>query len=164
MSVQEFMEAMFDAMPEFFTSEDELRRLWSHPVTRQKFLDKIAELGYTKENLEALQRVIDAENSDLFDVLSYVSFNLPPISRTARVEQSKDRIFEGYDATHKDFMQFVLTKYSEKGVEELGEDKLSLLLTLKYRAIADAKRTLGNVDRIRSMFYTLQQKLYARAA
>ena len=33
-SVQEFMDNMFGAMPDFFKSEEELRKIWSDPVTR----------------------------------------------------------------------------------------------------------------------------------
>ena len=96
-SIQEFMDNMFGAMPEFFKSEEELRKIWSDPVTRKAFLEKIGALGYGKDELEMLQKMIDAEQSDLFDVLNYVSFLTPTISRTERVLQSKEKIFEGLD-------------------------------------------------------------------
>ncbi|MDP1760249.1 MAG: DEAD/DEAH box helicase family protein, partial [Candidatus Woesebacteria bacterium] len=86
-SIQEFMDNMFGAMPEFFKSEEELRKIWSNPTTRKVFLDKIAEKGFGKDELETLQKMIDAEQSDLFDVLTYISFLTKPISRVERVEQ-----------------------------------------------------------------------------
>jgi type I restriction enzyme R subunit len=162
-SVQEFMSNMFDAMPEFFKSEDELREIWSNPITRKVFLEKIAEIGYGKDELEALQKMIDAEQSDLFDVLSYVSFLTQPISRAQRVEQAKGKIFERLDDKQKEFLDFVLSKYEEKGVEELGEEKLPILLNLKYHAIANAKQRLGDVDQIRKIFFVFQRNLYAKA-
>jgi type I restriction enzyme R subunit len=163
MSVQEFMESMFDAMPEFFKSEEELRKIWSDPRTRKAFLERIAELGYSKENLAALQRVLDAEESDLFDVLSYVSFMTPPITRGERVEQAQDKILSGLDTNHIDFLQFVLSKYKANGVEELDEEKLPDLLNLKYHAASNAVDLLGNVDSIRKTFFGFQKNLYARA-
>ena len=39
-SIQEFMDSMFGAMPEFFKSEEELRKIWSNPTTRKAFLEK----------------------------------------------------------------------------------------------------------------------------
>ena len=159
-SVQEFMDNMFGIMPDLFKSEEELRKIWSDPITRRVFLDKIASLGYGKDELEMLQKLIDAEDSDIFDVLNYVSFLNPVISREERVEQSKDKIFEGLDDNHKEFLDFVLLKYEEKGVEELDEDKLPILLNLKYYAIADAEQALGNVDAIRSTFFSFQKNLY----
>lgn len=161
-SVQEFMDNMFGAMPEFFKSEEELRKIWSDPVTRKAFLEKIAAIGYGKDELEMLQKMIDAENSDLFDVLNYVSFLNPTISRIERVEQVKTTIYKGLDEKQKEFLDFVLSKYEEKGVEELDEEKLPVLLNLKYHAIANAVSALGEVDLIRSVFFDFQRNLYAK--
>lgn len=161
-SIQEFMDNMFGAMPEFFKSEEELRKIWSNPTTRKAFLEKIAEKGFGRDELEALQKMIDAEQSDLFDVLTYISFLTKPISRVERVEQSKDRIFEGLDEKQKEFLNFVLSKYEEKGVEELDEEKLPILLNLKYHAIANAEQSLGDVNKIRSVFFNFQEALYSR--
>lgn len=161
-SVQEFMENMFGAMPEFFKSEEELRKIWSSPTTRKAFLERIAEKGFGKDELETLQKMLDAENSDLFDVLIYISFCTPPISRIDRVESVKGKIFEGLDEKQKEFLDFVLSKYTEKGVEELDEEKLPILLNLKYHAIANAEQSLGNVDQIRSIFFAFQKNLYAK--
>ena len=164
LSVDEFMNSILGSMPQFCASEEDLRRIWSHPKSRQEFLDKLGEMGYSKDNLETLQRVIDAEDSDLLDVLSYVSFMTPKITRAERIARTRPAILDGMDPQHTDFLQFVLSKYSEKGVEESGEDKLPVLLNLKYHAIADAEKSLGTIAGIRSMFFGFQQKLYSRAA
>ncbi|MFA5643235.1 MAG: DEAD/DEAH box helicase family protein [Candidatus Paceibacterota bacterium] len=163
-SIQEFMDNMFGAMPEFFKSEEELRKIWSSPITRKAFLERIAEAGYGKDELEALQKMIDAEQSDLFDVLAYISFLTQPISRVQRVEQAKDKIFEGLEEKQKEFLDFILSKYEQKGVEELDEEKLPILLNLKYHSPADAINILGDVEGIRSIFFTFQKNLYAKSA
>ncbi len=163
-SIQEFMDNMFGAMPDFFKSEEELRKIWSNPTTRKVFLGEIAEKGFGKDELEILQKMIDAEQSDLFDVLAYISFLIKPISRAQRVEQSKDKIFESLDEKQKEFLGFVLSKYEEKGVEELDEEKLPVLLNLKYHAIANAEQLLGNVENIRSIFFAFQKSLYAKVS
>jgi len=162
-SAQEFMDNLFGVIPEFFKSEDELRKIWSNPITRKAFLDKIAELGYGRDELETLQKMIDAEQSDLFDVLLYVSFLTRPISRAERIENSKDLIFDGLEDGEKEFIDFVLSKYKEKGVDELDEEKLPILLNLKYHAIANAERSLGSVKQIRSYFFEFQKKLYSKS-
>ena len=162
-SIQEFMDNMFGVMPEFFKSEEELRKIWSNPTTRKIFLEKIAEVGYGKDELETLQKMIDAEQSDLFDVLAYISFLTQPITRKQRVKQTKTKIFEKVNARQKEFLEFVLAKYEDRGVEELDEEKLPILLNLKYRAIADAEEILGSVDDIRSIFFAFQKKLYTKA-
>lgn len=159
-SVEEFMNNLFGAMPEYFQSEAELRKIWAHPVTRRTFLDKISEIGYGKDELEMLQKVVDAEDSDLLDVLSYVSFMTKPISRKDRVAQTKYKIYEGLNDEQKAFVDFVMAKYEERGVEELEESKLPVLLNLKYQAIANAEQSLGSVEEIRSIFFAFQQDLY----
>ena len=59
-------------------------------------------------------------------------------------------------------MDFVLSKYKAKGVEELDEEKLPQLLNLKYNAISDAINILGDVNLIRSTFFDFQEHLYAK--
>lgn len=163
-SIEEFMNNMFWVMPEFFNTEEELRIIWSSPTTRKLFLQKIAEKWYWRSELETLQKMINAENSDLFDVISYVSFLTKPISREERVEQAKDKIFEWLDDKQREFLDFVLIKYEEKGVEELDEEKLPILLNLKYRSIWDAERRLWWVETIRSNFFDFQKVLYEKSS
>ena len=160
-SAEEFLRNMFGALPEFFKSEEELRKIWSNPITRKVFLEQISQAGFSRDELEALQKMVDAEDSDLFDVLAYVSFAIPPISREKRVAGAKQAIFRGLEWEQKEFLEFVLAQYIEKGVEELDEDKLPRLLNLRYHAIADAISALGNVERIRSTFFNFQKNLYA---
>ena len=64
----------------------------------------------------------------------------------------------------KDFLAFVLSKYIETGVEELDQEKLPELLTLKYHALSDAAEILGGVENIRTTFIDFQKYLYERRA
>ena len=162
MSAEEFLQSIFGALPDFFKSEAELRQIWSDPITRKKFLEQIAMLGYDRDKLDTLQKMIDAQDSDLFDVLAYVSFAIPPITRNDRAIEAKDKIFHGLDEKQKEFLIFVLSKYVEVGVEELGEEKLPELLNLKYHAVSDAVRILGDVRNIRSLFFNFQKNLYSK--
>ncbi len=162
-SAEEFLKGLFGALPEFFKSEDELRKIWSNPITRKALLEKLFDAGYGKDDLIALQKLINAEKSDLFDVLEYISFAIKPITREMRVAQAQAKIFRGLDNKHKEFLEFVLSKYIETGVEELDQEKLPDLLTLKYQAIRDAEEILGGVDNIRTTFIDFQKYLYEEA-
>lgn len=161
-SVKKFLENLFGTLPDLFKDEAELRKLWSNPATRKALLDRLAELGFGRDDLETLQKMIDAEKSDLFDVLSYITFLTPPIPRTERVNLAKKRILDDLNEKQKEFLSFVLSKYEENGVDELDEEKLSVLLNLKYHAVANAEQELGNVMQIRKMFLGLQKELYAK--
>jgi len=160
-SAQEFLQNLFGILPEFFKDENELRTIWSNPVTRSAFLGKLAESGYGIDELTTLQKLIDAEKSDLFDVLEYVSFALQPVTRETRVKRAQSRIFEGLNEKQKEFLDFVLSKYIETGVGELSPEKLPGLLELKYHTISDAKAVLGGIARTKELFVGFQEYLYA---
>ncbi|MDQ3005583.1 MAG: DEAD/DEAH box helicase family protein [Chloroflexota bacterium] len=163
-TAEEFMEKLFGKLPELFNNEEELRRIWSHPGTRKAFLDQLAEAGFGKEQLLIMQSLINAEKSDLFDVLEYISFVRQPITREKRVANAQSKIFASLSVEQKLFVEFVLSKYIETGVEELDQEKLPFLLTLKYKAIEDAKETLGTIESIRNLFIGFQQHLYEQSA
>lgn len=161
---EEFLASLFGKLPEFYKSEDELRKIWSVPATRSSLLEKLSEAGFGNAEFETLQKLINAEKSDLFDVLEYVSFAINPITREERVINSKPNIFKGLDDKQKDFLDFVLSKYIETGVSELAQEKLPSLLELKYYSITDASEQLGGVDKIRNTFIDFQKYLYIQVA
>jgi len=163
MSATEFIEQLFGDLPDLFRNEAELRELWSRPDTRRKLLDGLAERGYGEETLMELGRVIDAEKSDLYDVLAYIAYSHTPLSRTQRADNSRNPIFTQYgDEKQREFLQFVLDHYIEQGVGELDEDKLPTLLELKYGAAADAIAVFGTPAEIRNMFIGFQKHLYGQ--
>jgi len=163
-SAEDFLRNLFGKLPDFFKSEDDLREIWSNPITRRALLEKLAGAGYGKDEVLTLQKLINAEKSDLFDVLEYISFAVKPITREMRVAQAQSKIFKGLDNRQKEFLEFVLSKYIETGVEELDQEKLPNLLTLKYLALSDAEKLLGGVQSIRDTFIGFQKHLYAEVA
>ncbi|MEI8204022.1 MAG: DEAD/DEAH box helicase family protein [Bacteroidota bacterium] len=160
-SAEEFLQILFGKLPDFFKSEVELRLIWGNPLTRKTLLDKLDEAGYGKAELKVLQQLIDAEKSDLFDVLEYVfNSDVKPMTRMERVATSQAAIFSLLNDKQKDFIEFVLSKYIESGVEELDQEKLPILLTNKYQSLEDAKEVLGDVSKISSLFIEFQKYLY----
>ncbi|MCH8049531.1 DEAD/DEAH box helicase family protein [Patescibacteria group bacterium] len=160
MSAQQFVEQLFGDLPELFKDEDELRRIWSQPDTRKALLETLSEKGYGGEQLDEIRRMVDAEKSDLYDVLAYIAYALSPITRAERVENHKELIFSHYDEKLQAFLDFVLAQYVNEGVGELAEDKLPDLLELQYQAVNDAAAELGGVAAIRDAFIGFQQYLY----
>ncbi len=161
MSSQQFLEMLFCKLPDFFKNEAELRALWSLPETRAKLLRGLADKGFGAEQMAEMQRVIDAENSDLFDVLAHVAYALPPLTRQERAEKAKAEISAHFNGKQQVFLDFVLSQYVKVGVEELAQDKLSPLLKLKYHnAIADAVADLGKPEEIGRVFVGFQKYLY----
>ncbi len=165
MSAQQFVEMLFGKLPEFFKDEAELRALWSAPDTRAGLLRGLAEKGFGKEQMAEMQRIIDAEKSDLFDVLAHVAYALPPLSREERAAKAKVEISTHFNSKQQVFLDFVLSHYVSVGVEELDQEKLTPLLRLKYHnSIADAVADLGRPEDIGSVFAGFQKYLYQQQA
>jgi len=161
-SAPEFIKKLFDTVniPNFFKNEEELREIWSSPITRNELLKKLSDNGFSKQDLKSVQSLIDAENSDLFDVLEYIVFSKKPIPRTTRVSNAEDKIHRNLNDKQKEFIDFVLSKYVEGGVEELDINRLSDLIILKYKALQDGEKNLGNPEGIKNMFINFQKHLY----
>ncbi len=160
-SAQEFLENLFGELPHFFKDEEELRSIWGNPITRKTLLEKLDEAGFGKDELETLQQLIQAEKSDLFDVLEYVfNSDFEPITRQERAIRAKATIFALLNDKQKEFIEFVLTKYIEAGVSELDQEKLPILLQAKYQSLEDAMNILGDVQSISSLFIEFQKYLY----
>jgi type I restriction enzyme R subunit len=161
-SSAEFMTLLFGQLPEFFRDEDELRALWILPDTRKKLLEGLAEKGYGRDQLAEMQKIIDAENSDLFDVLAHVAFALQPISREERASVAHRAVHQRFTDKQQVFLDFVLAHYVQEGVEELAQEKLTKLLRLRYHdSIPDAVADLGgDIAQIRDLFNGFQRYLY----
>jgi type I restriction enzyme R subunit len=163
MSAQQFMEALFGKLPEFFRDEDELRTLWSAPDTRRKLLEGLAERGFGKLQLGEMQRIIDAGKSDLFDVLAHVAYALVPQTRDERAARAMAIVSAHFNDKQQVFIDFVLSQYVKVGVEELDQDKLTPLLRLKYHdSLADAVADLGEPEEIGRTFSAFQRYLYSQ--
>lgn len=164
-SSEEFLNNLFGELPKLFKDEEELRKLWSNPLTRKILLENLDAAGFPKDDLLTLQKLVDMEKSDLYDVLEYV-FNGDYIAMTreARAKAAEATIFTLLNNRQKEFISFVLSKYIETGVDELDQEKLPILLTNKYQSLEDAKEILGDVANISRLFIEFQEHLYKQKA
>ncbi len=160
-SADEFLNNLFGELPKLFKDEEELRKLWSKPLTRKILLENLDAAGFPKDDLLTLQKLVDMEKSDLYDVLEYV-FNGDYIAMTreARAKAAEATIFALLNDKQQEFLAFVLSKYVETGVDELDQEKLPILLTNKYQSLEDAKEILGDVANISRLFVDFQEHLY----
>jgi len=163
-TANEFMQRMFDDLPRFFENEDQLRELWSDPSTREKLLIDLAEAGYDNEKLDSMKALIDAQDSDVYDVLAYVAYAAETFTRQERVQGAKPAITQAFtDYKQQEFIDFILSKYVEDGVGELAANKMRSLIELKYNTINDAAAEFGSPAIIRDTFMGFQKYLYEQA-
>ena len=158
-SAEDFVKRLFGDLPQFFNSEEDLRKIWSIPTTRKRLLEELSEKGYSQTQLQDLRKIVHGEDSDLFDVLAYIAYHRDLVPRLERAQRARIK-FAPYSPAQQEFLNFVLEQYVRTGVEELDDAKLPDLLELKYNALADAKKALGDIPSIRNVFIGFQEYLY----
>jgi type I restriction enzyme, R subunit len=165
-SAEEFLKKMFDTLqlPSLFGSEEKLREIWANPLTRRDLMSNLEKEGCHKDDLLKLQELINAEDSDLFDVLQYIAYAKETVSRASRVETNKDNIYTLLNTQQREFVSYVLRNYVEVGVDELDIAKLSTVITAKYGSTHAAQQQLGSVQDIQRTFIDFQKYLYSKSA
>lgn len=160
-SAAEFLERLFGDLSGIVTDEDQLRALWSDPDNRERFLEQLSDRGYDADRLNDIRRLVDAPDSDLFDVLSYILFTNPPKTRHERADGVRtDGMAEAQDET-KALLLAILAAYEERGESELATKKLGTFLTARYGSVSEGKATLGGLDAIKDAFRKMQGTLYS---
>ena len=120
----------------------------------------LAQRGYDAGNLAELRRLIDATDSDLFDVLAYIRFTTPPQTRTARADRVRSEELGKTTDDMREFLLGVLKAYEAHGETELVPNKIGDMLTARYGSLSDVRAKLGGVPKIRRAFVDLQRGLY----
>ncbi|MGB4956938.1 MAG: type I restriction-modification enzyme R subunit C-terminal domain-containing protein, partial [Candidatus Saccharimonas sp.] len=158
---QEFLERLFGELPDLFKDEDDLRKQWSDPRTREALQLGLAEREFEEEKLQALKEIIDAVDSDVYDVLRYIAYAKETMTRHERAGILREYYLEQLDENERDFVTFVLDTYEREGEKELSLEKLKSLVSLKYHTMRDATEKLGTPEGIVRDYLELQQELYA---
>ena len=165
LTVEQFLRSLFGELPAFYKDEQELRRIWSDPLTRSELLTKLGEQGFSIVDLGKIQELITATDSDLYDVLAYISFASPKKTREKRATSARRRVATQFTDRTRDFINFVLDHYVTEGFEELDPLKLPQLLELKYGGVPDALKEIDtSVDNVREAFFDFQKFLYEESA
>ena len=161
-SPEEFLKSLFEKLklPDLFKSEFELRTLWANPLTRKELLEKLEKEGCHMDDLKKLQELINAKNSDIFDVLEYIAYSKKPVPRKLRVETNKSKILNLLNENEREFVEYILRNYIDVGEDELDVSKLSTVIRAKYGSISAAQEKLGTAQNIQKTFIDFQQYLY----
>ena len=161
-SLIEFIESLFNTldMPELFKNEDELRAIWAVPSTRKILLKQLESAGFSTEELVSVQELIEAKNSDLFDVLEFIKYAKKPITRVKRAAVSRSVLERAIAAKQLEFVDFLASQYVETGVEVLEDAKLETLLSIKYKSVIEGVSYLGSAETARQLFLDFQKNLY----
>ena len=164
LNAEEFLKQLVGSLPSLYKDVEQLRTIWKNPSERAILFTELENAGFGSNNLKDLKSMMNAEDSDIFDVLAYLSFNTPMKTRKERVSRvnNNEQIFAVYsDYKAIDFLKFVLERYEADGVEELGEDKIGDLIKLSdLGSIQDAKNVFGGLPQLKQAYYQLQENIY----
>lgn len=160
-SAAEFLERLFGDLSGIVADEDQLRAVWSDPDTREHFLQQLTDRGYDADRLDDIRRLVDATDSDLFDVLSYIMFTSPPRSRHERADYVRSDGMTQADGEMKNLLLAILRAYELRGEAELATKKLGTFLTARYGSVSEGKVRLGGLAAVREAFCAMQVTLYS---
>ncbi len=159
-SAAEFLARLFGDLSKIIADEDQLRAAWSDPDNRAHFLKQLEDNGYDEDRLEDIRQLVDASQSDLFDVLSYVLFTNPPKTRQDRAQVLRDSRMGDFQGEMADLLLVILKAYETKGESELATKKLGQFLTARYGSVGESKGKLGELAAVRDAFKRMQVALY----
>lgn len=154
---EQFLKDLFSKLPDFFTDENSLRKIWSHQDTREKLIDELAIRGFDLDKLLTLRDAFNAKDSDVYDLLCFIAFDKEIIARRERVQNADLSFADNLDKKSRDFVDFVLAQYEKNGFQDLD---LIELLNLKY-GNSSVVEDMGGVEAVRENFKSLQEAIYS---
>ncbi|MFP4063354.1 MAG: type I restriction-modification enzyme R subunit C-terminal domain-containing protein, partial [Halochromatium sp.] len=161
-SATEFLQRLFGDLSGLVADEDQLRKNWSDPEARERFMAQLGDRGYDQDRLDDIRRLVDAPDSDLYDVLGYVLFTTPTKTRHDRAERLRQDGLDAVDGELKALLLSILKAYESGGEAELATPKLGQLLVARYGSVGESKAKLGELSQVKAQFEQMQAALYAQ--
>lgn len=161
LKTEEYLRFLIGVLGEFYDDEEKLREVWSNPANRREMLNKLADMGIDESQLNDLKQIFEAEESDIYDVLAHLSFNMDIKTRSERVLAVEDSEFvqKYHSEKAKQFIEFILQRYQKDGVKELDEKNLSILVKLSGNDSRELRESFGKYN-IRDEYFELQKEIY----
>ena len=101
-------------------STDELRKIWLDQKLKEDFIRQLEE---SKVNIELIKSIDNLEDSDSFDVIAYLVFNAPLLTRDDRVKQfmrQNEALINQHGESIRETINDMLDKYKYSGEENLS--------------------------------------------
>ena len=161
LSSEDFIKKILGELPKLYQSEHDLRLAWANPETREKFLKNLEYIWLDAEQIENLKKVFEAEKSDIFDILAYISYGNEIKNRTERSKIAKSILEKYKNPKAKDFLQFLLELYEREWIMSFKKDGLSSKIELFNRWLArEIAAEFGWVQELKQAYYDLQKGIY----
>jgi type I site-specific restriction endonuclease len=138
-------------------------------LTRWNEADKKAALIAELRNHDIIAEELEQEikkDLDLFDLICYVAWNRPPLTRKQRAENVKKRdYFTKYGEKARDVLNALLEKYANEGIENIEDLSVLKLEPLKqFGSPPEIVKIFGGKSQYISALRELTSELYKIAA
>ena len=161
LSSEDFIKKILGELPKLYQNEHDLRLAWANPETREKFLKNLEYIWLDAEQIENLKKIFEAEKSDIFDILAYISYGNEIKNRTERSKIAKSILEKYKNPKAKDFLQFLLELYEREWIMNFKKDGLSSRIELFNRWLArEIAAEFGWVQELKQAYYDLQKGIY----
>ena len=160
-SAAQFLKRLFGDLEGMIADEDQFRAIWADPDNRERFLEQLDDRGYDRGRLDDIRRLVDAPDSDLFDVLGYVLYANPPRTREERADDVRHGGLAQVDGELRELLLGILQAYETHGESELANPKLASYLIGRYGSVSEGKGRLGELPAVQTAFRQMQTRLYA---
>lgn len=143
---------------EAYQSLDRFLTQWQEVDRKQAILDELRDHGVI---VEALEEMVGKEY-DLFDLVCYVAFDRPPLTRKERAEKVRKRdVFAKYSETARAVLNALLDKYADQGVISI-EDGTVLQLDpfTQMGTTVELVRSFGGKQQYKAAVQELAKLLY----
>lgn len=143
---------------EAYQSLDRFLNQWHESDRKQAIIDELKQHGVI---VEALEEMV-GRDYDLFDLVCYVAFDRPPLTRKERAEKVRKRdVFAKYSGTARAVLEALLDKYADQGVVSI-EDKKILKLDpfAQIGTTVEIIQSFGGKQQYQGAVQELQRMLY----
>lgn len=134
---------------------------WSSADRKTAIIKELKEQGVLVNELE---KAVD-RSADLFDLICYVAFDKPPMTRKERANNVKKRnVFSKYGEQAKKVLEALLNKYSDEGIENIENmEVLKVTPLTDFGSPTEIVREFGGKKKYLEALKELETELYKAA-
>ncbi|QDL37923.1 EcoAI/FtnUII family type I restriction enzme subunit R [Rhodoferax sediminis] len=142
-----------------YDSLDKFLQAWSDADRKAALLQELENQGVL---LDALADEV-GKDLDAFDLLLYVAWNMPPLTRRERANRVKKRnVFTQYGPVARQVIEALIDKYADEGVQTIESmDVLNVPPLTDLGSPVELVRSFGGRDHYLQALQLLERELYA---
>jgi len=140
---------------------EDLRKIWLEDQKRNEFLEDLLNQGISPEIISSV--ILKRSDIDDFDVLSYIAFDAPIISRDERARaliELKHKFIERFSPQGREIIMDLIEQYKIGGIDELSPKVFDMWrFVRKYNGVKGIAKTLKTKE-LQPIFNQLKENLY----